>query len=119
MAFLRAIPALPRFSLIVLLLAAWSVLTTGLSEFADDPGVGWHLASGEYILQHGKVPHTDPFLHAAGERPWVSDQWLSDLLIAVCYRLGSFPYVYAVLIAIYLFVFFGIVGKLFGSNAWQ
>ncbi len=98
--------ALPRFHALVFLIALISVAATGLDKFADDPGVGWHLKTGEWIATHSAVPHVDPFLAGGEARPWVSDQWLSDLVLWKIYDLFGFPALYALLSALYLFVYF-------------
>jgi len=72
-----------------------------LSEFAGDPGVGWHLKDGEYIWTHLSIPRFDPFLASAAPRTWVSDQWLSDLIFFLLYKVGSWPLLYAFIILVF------------------
>jgi hypothetical protein len=48
--------------------------------------VWWHLRSGEWILQHGAVPHTDPFSSFGAGRPWAAYSWLFELLIFQLFR---------------------------------
>ncbi len=57
-----------------------------LIGFANDPGVGWHLADGAQIAATGQIPRTDSFL--SEPRAWISDQWLSDLLLYHMYDYG-------------------------------
>ena len=75
--------------------------------FADDPGVGWHLKTGEWIVGHKSVPTTDPFLFSSEPREWRADQWLSDVFTIVMYERGSWVFLYAVFTAIFLFTFWG------------
>ncbi len=65
--------------------------------FARDPGVGWHLKTGAFIWKTWSVPDIDLFLSFAAPRPWVSDQWLSDLLFHFLYVQGSWPLLFAVI----------------------
>jgi hypothetical protein len=91
-----------------------------LGSIADDPGLGWHLKTGEYIYNHNSIPRHDPFLaaavpggtlHAQGiQRPWVSDQWLGDLLLYGLFAKGGWPLVYASVVFIYVAAFFGVAG---------
>jgi hypothetical protein len=54
----------------------------------DDPDVWWHLATGQWILQHHTVPHVDPFSVLAG-RPWQAYSWLFEVVLAGLFqRLG-------------------------------
>lgn len=48
---------------------------------ARDPDVWWHLRAGEWILQYGAVPHTDPFSMFGAGKPWAAYSWLFELLI--------------------------------------
>ncbi len=48
-----------------------------------------HIATGEWILRHGAVPGTDPFSHTFLGAPWVAHEWLSELAMAVAFRLGG------------------------------
>ena len=77
-----------------------------MQNFADDPGVGWHLKTGEYIARHGEIPASDPFLAAAISRPWVCDQWLSDLTLFSLYHLGSWPLLYVSVLLLYSATYF-------------
>jgi hypothetical protein len=46
-----------------------------------DPDVWWHLKAGQYIAEHGSVPHTDPFSYTRAGQPWVAHEWLTELLL--------------------------------------
>jgi hypothetical protein len=80
----------PRLFPFVLCIALISLLIGPVQTFLDDPGVGWHLATGEFIRIHGFVPRTDPFLAHTQPRSWISDQWLSDLLFAYAFQYQDF-----------------------------
>lgn len=53
-------------------------LIYGVVQMAKDPGLGWHLASGKWMISHKEILYSDPFLSI--QRPWISDQWLSDII---------------------------------------
>lgn len=94
---------------VVCLLFGWSLVSVQMTNFADDPGVGWHLASGEYTWNNFGPPATDPFLALPNgveeERSWVSDQWLSDILVYAAYSAGGWPLLYALGAALFLSAF--------------
>ncbi len=48
----------------------------------------WHLAGGEWMLDHGRVLGHDPF-SVDPEPRWVNVHWLFQLTIAVLHRLGG------------------------------
>jgi hypothetical protein len=39
---------------------------------AVDPDLWWHLRTGQWIVETGHVPHTDPFSFTRQGRPWGS-----------------------------------------------
>jgi len=56
---------------------------------ATDPDLWWHLRTGEWIVQTGQVPHNDPFSFTRAGRPWVSHEWLSEVLFYGIWRFAS------------------------------
>ena len=54
-----------------------------------DSDTGWHIRTGEWILNHGQVPVTDLFSFTRPNAPWYAWEWLSDVLMALAYRAGG------------------------------
>jgi hypothetical protein len=46
-----------------------------------DFDVWWHLRTGEWIMQHHALPHTEPFSSFAAGKPWSAYSWLFEVLI--------------------------------------
>lgn len=80
-------------------------LSFKLEGFAADPGLGWHIRTGEFILSHFSLPKTDIFLYPQQNTFWVIDQWLSDWLFAVILKAGNWSLLYACLLIYYLYTF--------------
>lgn len=78
-------PSLSDFFFIALML--W-MFSTGLGwqSLLQDGDTGWHIRTGEYILDHGAVPVTDLFSFSKTGAPWYAWEWLSDVLYAVLHR---------------------------------
>lgn len=57
---------------------------------ASDPDLWWHLKTGQYIAEHGSVPHTDPFSYTRAGEPWVAHEWLTELLLYEIERTTGF-----------------------------
>jgi hypothetical protein len=103
------------------LVAYLSLFNGSFNNIADDPGIGWHLKNGERIDALGEVPYVDPFLARpskvnpyapVGEgRPWVSDQWLADLIFYKVFALGGWPALYALVSSLFLIAYFGIAAE--------
>jgi hypothetical protein len=84
-----------RFMLLILLSCFACILVLrAFGQFADDPGLGWHLVNGEAIRTSFHIPHVDTLLSI--ERPWVSDQWLADYFFAVVMHYAGWPGLYIV-----------------------
>ena len=68
-----------------------------------DPDFWWHLRTGQLIVQTHAIPHTDPFSYTKAGGPWITHEWLSELMIYGLFRLGS----YGLLIFIFSFIITG------------
>lgn len=58
-------------------------------QVLNDGDTFWHLAAGQWMLQHGHVPTTDVFSYTAAGKPWNTHEWLSEVLMALAYRVGG------------------------------
>jgi len=63
----------------------FAVVLFGIFDMASrnvtDPDVWWHLKTGQFIAEHGSVPHADLFSYTRAGQPWVAHEWLSELFI--------------------------------------
>jgi hypothetical protein len=57
--------------------------------FFVDPDLWWHIRDGEAILATHHWPTTDPYSFTVHGQPWVAYEWLGDVVIAQCYRVGG------------------------------
>ena len=75
----------------------------------NDGDVSWHIATGQWMLDHRAIPHTDPFSFTWAGKPWVPIEWLAELLFGAAYRLaglsGVAALVTAALVALHAIVF--------------
>ena len=65
----------------------------------NDGDVSWHIATGQWILDHQAIPHTDPFSFTWLGKPWVPIEWLSEVIYASAYRLAGYAGVAALVTA--------------------
>lgn len=49
----------------------------------------WHIAAGQWMLDHASVPHADPFSATMPGTPWIAHEWLSEVLMTLAYRAGG------------------------------
>jgi hypothetical protein len=55
-----------------------------------DPDFWWHLRTGQFIVQAQTIPHTDPFSDTKVGQPWLTHEWLSEVMIYAIFRLGGY-----------------------------
>jgi hypothetical protein len=48
---------------------------------AVDPDLGWHLGTGRWIVENGRIPFTDPFSWSVPGRKWIAHEWLTEVVM--------------------------------------
>jgi hypothetical protein len=56
---------------------------------AIDPDLWWHLRSGQWIVESHTIPHSDPFSFTRAGYPWISHEWLSEILFYELFKHGG------------------------------
>jgi hypothetical protein len=56
---------------------------------ATDPDLWWHLRTGQWIVETGHVPHSDPFSFTRAGHSWVSHEWLSEVVFYELWKHGG------------------------------
>jgi hypothetical protein len=69
-----------RFFGFVLLFVLLFGLLAMTARPATDPDLWWHLRTGQWIVETGHVPHSDPFSFTRAGHAWVSHEWLSEVV---------------------------------------
>jgi hypothetical protein len=54
-----------------------------------DPDTMWQVTVGQWILDHRMVPETDVYSFTMRGQPWISTQWLAQVLYAKAYSLAG------------------------------
>ncbi len=74
------LPSLTDFFFVALLL--WLFAGVGGQGLLGDGDTGWHIRTGDYILEHHAVPRKDIFTFTRPNEPWFAWEWLSEVLFA-------------------------------------
>lgn len=45
-----------------------------------DPDIWWHIKTGAWISNNGRLPTTDPFSFSFAGQPWIAKEWLAQLI---------------------------------------
>jgi len=72
------LPSLGGLSALLVL----ELLVTNSWRFLLDSDTGWHIRTGELVLQMHGAPHRDPFSHTMFGQPWFAWEWLADAMMA-------------------------------------
>jgi hypothetical protein len=54
-----------------------------------EPDTLWQIRTGQWTLDHARVPTSDFFSYTAAGKPWVSMQWLSQVIYALTFNAGG------------------------------
>jgi hypothetical protein len=52
-----------------------------VTKGVQDPDYFWHVTAGQWIVDNGRVPNTDPFSFTWAGQPWTPHEWLSEVLM--------------------------------------
>ncbi|MHB1004410.1 MAG: hypothetical protein ACYC3S_02065 [Chloroflexota bacterium] len=55
-----------------------------------DVDLGWHLRTGQIIWETGAIPHADPFSYTVSGQPWITHEWLSEVIMYPLYAAWGF-----------------------------
>lgn len=77
------------FAAVFVWLVAFSVSETG-AGLLQDAFTGFHIRTGQYIVEHGAVPHTDVFSFTRAGQPWYEWEWLASVLFYFGFQLAGF-----------------------------
>ncbi|NDJ74784.1 MAG: hypothetical protein GYB65_00880 [Chloroflexi bacterium] len=82
MTFVRNL-TIERLTIVILFI----LLFTMAVRVPIDTDTWWHVRSGEYIFDEGKIPKTDPFSHTRAGEDWIDHSWGSQIVIYGAYSL--------------------------------
>jgi hypothetical protein len=67
--------------------AIYALLVAAGNRTLLDPDTLWHITVGQWMLDHHAVPHTDIYSFTMRGHPWISMQWLYEVIYAKAYAL--------------------------------
>src|SRR5277367_1149242 len=84
------IPSLSDLFFLAILI--WLFMSSGSAGWQGllvDGDVGWHIRTGQYILDHHAVPRHDLYSFSKPDAPWYAWEWLTDVIDGSLNRLGG------------------------------
>lgn len=59
---------------------------SGWTALLADGDTGWHIRTGDFIIETGRVPTQDLFSFSKSGQPWFAWEWLADVCFAALHR---------------------------------
>src|ERR1700704_6085006 len=93
--------------LLFIALIGWLFMSSGphgWQSLLADADVGWHIRTGDYILNHHQVPHQDLYSFSKPGAPWFAWEWGVDIIDGALHRAAGLKGVVllaAVIIAVF------------------
>ena len=78
----------PRIPTMIVVAAALAGAVLGLFEIANT-SIGWHLATGDWILSNRAFVHADPFSFTSGGALWIDHEWLFQVGASIAHSFGG------------------------------
>ena len=75
-----------------LAMLAWLLLGSGaegMLGLLHDGDAGWHIRTGQYILNHRSIPHQDLYSFSKPGAPWYAWEWGADVLFGWLHRMAG------------------------------
>ncbi len=78
----RSEPFLRVVKWVLLALVLLNALVAGLRTVSD-PDMGWHLATGRYVVEHRQIPSVDVLSYTSRGKPWIYPPFAQVLLYLI------------------------------------
>jgi hypothetical protein len=67
----------------------YSIILLNPNGLFGDPDTLWHIRTGQWILDHARVPTVDHYSYTATGERWISTEWLAEIFFALAFRIGE------------------------------
>src|SRR5581483_11209729 len=88
--YVRLLPSLTDFAFVLPLFLLFGMLK-GAVQLLSDGDTGWHIRTGDWILQHGRIPSVDFFSFTMPGQPWFAWEWGWDALFSIVHHWTGLP----------------------------
>ena len=70
-------------------IGVYALLLAAGNALLNDPDTMWQITVGQWILDHHAVPETDVYSFTMQGQPWISTQWLAQVMFAEAYAIAG------------------------------
>jgi hypothetical protein len=78
--------AAPAWPSVLILVGVFAIPVLAAIRPVADWDIWWHLRTGQWIVEHGRVTTTDPFSTYGANQPWLAYSWLFEVLLFGLYQ---------------------------------
>ncbi len=86
----RLAPTLADFFFVALLMWLFAAGSSGWTGLLVDGDTGWHIRTGEWVLDNHRAPTQDLFSFSKPGETWYAWEWLADVVFALLFRQAGF-----------------------------
>jgi hypothetical protein len=83
------LPSLSDCLFLAVLVWLFATGSGGWYGLLADADTGWHIRTGEWILDNGRVPQADLFSFSKAGQPWFAWEWLTDVGYGALHRVSG------------------------------
>ena len=70
-------------------ICVYALLIAAGNGLLNDPDTMWQITVGQWILDHRAVPQTDIYSFTMQGQPWISTQWLAQVMYAKVFAIAG------------------------------
>lgn len=85
---IKLLPSLTDFAFLMPIVLLFGRME-GMQTLLGDCDTGWHIRTGQWILENHRVPFHDLFSFSKPGGPWYAWEWLADIIMGGLYGLGG------------------------------
>ena len=76
-------------ALVAFVLAAWVAFAFSFTPLRTSHDEFWHLKTGQWICEHGRLPEKEIFTYTADHLKWSNHEWLTQVVMWRLYQWGE------------------------------
>lgn len=99
------------------LFACFLLLALLSARLIDDSDLGFHLRSGQWILENHRFPSQDPFTYTVPDHAYTDMEWLYQVPLYLAYKIGGYTILSLLHIGLILAAFVLVIARLLRTGA--
>jgi hypothetical protein len=76
---------------LIIAFCAFLGIVADSKKLIGDGDTFWHVAAGQWMVEHGRPITLDPFSHTMPGVEWVSHEWLASVILYATHSVGGWP----------------------------